>query len=91
MRPYATASLDLGRMPAHGRRHTFALRSESSPDGWVSSGKRPSKRREPKPDPITGLIGPVVPDDDMPVSRYQRYDASEERHLAGVIRMGDLD
>lgn len=88
-RPYATASLDLGRMPATRRRHTFALRSQSAPDGWVAGPKRPTTRKPRPTVDDTGVIQPLVTvNDDMPLIRF---DAAEERHLAGVIRMGDLD
>ena len=90
-RPFAAAKLDLGRMPATRAPYHYALRSESCPDGWVAGPARARRRKSPKPDPTTGLIGPVVPEDDGPVVKFATPDVVAERKAAGVIRMGDMD
>ena len=84
-----SSQVDVSRVNARRPRRAYGLRSGYMPDGWVSGGARPRKRRV-SVDSSTNLVAPAVAvDDDEPLRIPVRTDFASERRSAGVIRMGE--
>ena len=96
-----SSAIDQSRVNARRGRYAYGLRSASSPDGFYSGGTTTRKRKPT----VVDALGYVVPvagvDDDETVVRplrnvsvapvRDRIDYAAERHLAGSVRMGDMD
>jgi hypothetical protein len=78
---------DLGRVMYRTPRRAYALRSASTPDGYVSAyGRKPRTARRQKIDTTTNLVEHV----DAPIRRYQRTDYDAERKLVPTVVMADF-
>lgn len=77
-----------GKVPARRARHAYALRSASTPDGYVSAyGRKPRASRKETINVTTNLVEHV---EDAPIRKYVRTDHGAERAIAGTIKMSEF-